>query len=240
MPNKLTKKLFDIQSENISLTKDWENPHYHSKFVTLDNLVSTLSPFWKTHWLLVHHFVDMWELVTTVTDVESWESISSRILLSSTDPQKKWGEISYFKRYNIGAIFNTITDDDDDGNFASWKTAPQSVQTPTPSTYTAKSQYTATYAAPAGKVPFANTPDATTWMTEKQVDTLFDKMISGHEPLANNVTNLIGGLRKSGKGISKKLAAYIEAQWIKRIEDIAFPWVSSTPLTTKDWVEVPF
>lgn len=226
----LVQKLFDIQSENISMVKDWENPHFRSKFVTLDNLVSTLSPFWKTHWLLVHHLVEMWELVTTVTDVESGESISSRILLSSTDPQKKWGEISYFKRYNIGAIFNTITDDDDDGNFASWKTAPQSVQNTPSATNTPKALFKP-YTAPAGK-----SPDATSWMTEKQVDALFDKMISGHEPLAHNVTNLIGGLRKQGTGISKKLAGYIEDQWMKRVENIAFPW----PVTTKDGVIVPF
>ena len=223
-------KLFNIQKQNILLTADAKNPFYNSKYISIENIMATLKPLLEKEWLLLFHSVENTVVKTSVYDTETETEVSSFFPINATlDAQKKGAEITYGKRYNLVALF-CIVEDDDDGNFASWKTAPQSVQNTPSATNTPKAPFKP-YTAPAGK-----SPDATSWMTEKQVDVLFDKMISGHEPLATNVTNLIWWLRKSGTGISKKLAGYIEDQWMKRVENIAFPW----PVVTKDGVEVPF
>jgi hypothetical protein len=58
--------------------------------------------------------------VTCVVDTESGEMLQSMFpMIQSNDPQKIGSCISYGKRYNIGQIFNIITDRDDDGNEAS-------------------------------------------------------------------------------------------------------------------------
>jgi hypothetical protein len=99
---------------------------------------------------------------------------SSFPLNPNLDAQKKGSEITYGKRYNLVALF-CIVEDDDDGN--SLVKPPQSYQSSAPATTTPTAPYKP-YTAPVGNVPYANSPDATSWMTEKQVDSLFDKMIS--------------------------------------------------------------
>lgn len=58
------------------------------------------------------------EGIQTVAMYKSGESISSFIPFSEkTDPQERGKEITYAKRYNIGAIFNVIVaDEDNDAN----------------------------------------------------------------------------------------------------------------------------
>lgn len=115
-------KLMEIQKLNLSVKKDEKNPFFKSSYISLDNLVSTLAPYLNERGLLIYHYTDNWMVVTSVTDIDSTESvISSFPMIDSNDPQKLWSCISYAKRYNLGQLFNIITDRDDDANIASDK-----------------------------------------------------------------------------------------------------------------------
>lgn len=126
----LYAKLLAIQTKWVQVSKDWVNPHFKSKYMTLDNIIETLAPLLKEQWLLVTHFIDQQELVTRVVDVESGESLNSSFGLLATDPQKKGSEVTYAKRYNLSALFNICSDEDDDGNSVSWNNAPISNDVP--------------------------------------------------------------------------------------------------------------
>lgn len=111
----LYKKLFEIQG--LEVKKDANNPFYKSKYMTLDNIVETIAPLLKEHKLLVFHNTKNKEVCTTVCDIESEDKIVSKFPLpENNDPQKLGSAVTYAKRYNIGQLFNIVTDEDDDGN----------------------------------------------------------------------------------------------------------------------------
>ena len=119
MKNILTK-LLAIQQQNITVAKTAKNPFFKSKYITLDTIVATLAPILNEAWLLVYHYTENNCIVTVVADIESTETvISSFPMIESNDPQKLWSCITYAKRYNLGQLFNIITDRDDDWNAAS-------------------------------------------------------------------------------------------------------------------------
>lgn len=123
----LYAKLLAIQTKGVQVSKDWVNPHFKSKYMTLDNIIETLAPLLTSNKLLVTHFIENQELVTRVVDVESGELLDSSFGLLATDPQKKGSEVTYAKRYNLSALFNICADEDDDWNSVSgWNYVPPS------------------------------------------------------------------------------------------------------------------
>lgn len=125
----LYEKLHLIQTKGVQVSKDWVNPHFKSKYMTLDNIIETLAPLLKEQKLLVTHFILQQELVTRVVDVESGELLDSSFGLLATDPQKKGSEVTYAKRYNLSALFNICADEDDDANSVSGSNyAPKSYE----------------------------------------------------------------------------------------------------------------
>ena len=118
-------KLLEIQKLHLEFEKDAKNPFFKSNYVSLDSIVSKLTPHLDKQWLLVTHYTTNGNIVTKVVDVamDKWEFCieSSFPLIQSTDPQKLWSCITYAKRYNLWQLFNIVTDRDDDGNEASKK-----------------------------------------------------------------------------------------------------------------------
>jgi len=115
----LNSKLLAIQEAGVRADKDGKNPHFKSTYVTLDNLLQVVLPLANKEKLVVTHYVSERHLITAVTDTESKEALLSSFPIYAEDPQKVGATITYAKRYNIGAIFNLITEVDDDGNTAS-------------------------------------------------------------------------------------------------------------------------
>lgn len=114
---KLYKKLSDIQKEGLVFIKSAENPYFKSKYLPLDELQRTLAPALEKHNLLVYHYSEDNTVITVVADVETGEMLESSFpIQAGLDPQKVGSTISYAKRYNLGQLFNIITDEDDDGN----------------------------------------------------------------------------------------------------------------------------
>ena len=113
------KNLFEIQQAGLKFTKDTEGV-FNSKYVTLDALNEKLLPELKKHKLVVLHQTQETEkgfvVKTFIVDTEDGSSVASEFPLSAElEPQKAGGAISYAKRYNLGQLFNIITDEDDDG-----------------------------------------------------------------------------------------------------------------------------
>jgi len=115
----LYAKLFAIQKSGVSVPKNGNNPHFKSKYMTLDDIVDTLKPLVDSQELLVTHFIQDHSLVTRVCDIGTGDAIESAFPLIATDPQKKWSEVTYGKRYNLASIFNICADEDDDANSVS-------------------------------------------------------------------------------------------------------------------------
>lgn len=115
------KKLLEIQKKLITFQKDWLNPHFKSKYLTLDSLLEKLLPICNELDLLIYHHMQDNMVVTTVKDGDQFIQ-SSFPITDFTNPQKIGSAITYAKRYNLWQIFNIVTDDDDDGNKASEKT----------------------------------------------------------------------------------------------------------------------
>lgn len=114
----LHTKLLEIQKKLLTFWKDGANPHFKSKYLTLDHLLEKLLPVCNELDLLITHQTKDGNVVTIVTDgkdiIESFFPIGD-----TSNPQKIGSAITYAKRYNLGQIFNIVTDDDDDGNKAS-------------------------------------------------------------------------------------------------------------------------
>ena len=128
------KKLAKIQG--LGVKKDANNPFFNSKYMSLDAIVKTLGPLLDEHGLLVYHGSMDGSVITNVVDVETGEGITSAFKLPEiTDIQKLGAAVTYAKRYNLGQLFNIVTDEDDDGNTApkyvpkKIKQAPASVET---------------------------------------------------------------------------------------------------------------
>lgn len=115
----IQKKLFEIQKKRVWVEKTWNNPHFKSAYMTLDSIVNAFNPFFNEFGILCYHTtVDNW-IETILEDIEDGTQLKSKFLIINTDPQKRWSEITYGKRYNLGQLLNIITEFDDDGNTAS-------------------------------------------------------------------------------------------------------------------------
>lgn len=117
----LCEKLFKLQG--LTFAKDASNPFFKSKYLTLDKLLKELNPILEKNNLLIFHYMKEGQVITRVTNLDSAENedfIESAFpVQQNIEPQKVGSAITYAKRYNIGQIFNIITDSDDDGNVSS-------------------------------------------------------------------------------------------------------------------------
>jgi hypothetical protein len=187
----LYTKLFKIQG--LGVKKDAQNPFFKSSYMTLDKIVETLTPLLQENKLLITHRTESKEIVTSVVDTESGEKEESRFpLIETNDPQKYGSCITYAKRYNLGQLFNIITDEDDDGNHASTEDVPKG------------------YKPVADKKSFDGEPvreeeDDKPWYNDfdKHEDALYDKIADGVNP-----KDIIANLRKKYK-VSKKVSEKI-------------------------------
>jgi len=108
----LYTKLAKVQG--LAVTKDGKG-HQH-KYPTLDNIIDTLKPLLDDHNLLLFHASNNGAMETHLVDVDTQQEIvSSFVLPQLADMQKMGGAVTYAKRYNLGQIFNIVTDKDDDG-----------------------------------------------------------------------------------------------------------------------------
>jgi hypothetical protein len=119
--------LLAFQAEAPTLPKDATNPHFRSKFTSLEAIVERIGPLLAKNGLT-------WATLPTVlpesgmpalryrlTHAASGEYIEDTmpLLVTKADPQGQGSAITYARRYSICAVLNLVADEDDDGNSAS-------------------------------------------------------------------------------------------------------------------------
>jgi len=135
----LIKALIAAKGGFQAIPKDKTNPHYKSKYSTLDAVLGAVEPALAKHGLVLTHQADGEKFVTTLYH-ESGQSLSTSLPLPSfADPQKMGSWISYARRYSITGLLSVCSDEDDDGNQAAQKSPTSS-----PATSSRSANYQAT------------------------------------------------------------------------------------------------
>lgn len=131
MTEPITKKLptmyealLAVQKETPALQKNGINPHFKSKYITLENLMEQILPVLNKHgfiWLTFPTIDNnepalLYELVYTPTGEKS----HGTMLLQSRSvaPQDQGSAITYARRYSLMAVLGLVADEDDDGQKA--------------------------------------------------------------------------------------------------------------------------
>lgn len=134
---KLSKALAIFREEVSVIAKQADNPFFKSKYADLPSILEGIKEPLKKSGLALFHKAEWSEdgyyLISTITETESGESISSAFPLFWSKPQEVWSSLTYARRYNTLALLDIPTDEDDDGNKANTatRTQKQTVDTPT-------------------------------------------------------------------------------------------------------------
>ena len=156
----LARALLSAQRDMPAVEKNATNPHFRSKYTTIDHLLAKTLPVLRKHGLLVTQWpttVDGREgLRTRVDHVDSGEWMEDVMVLAmaKAGPQEQGSCLTYAKRYALGALLCISTEDDDDANAASVKDAPAAgVQASAPSVADGPDRETAAGAAQLATEP---------------------------------------------------------------------------------------
>ena len=175
------------QKEFPEVVRDTTNPHFHSKYATLDGVIGTLRPTLDANGLFIIQpaVCDAergYTGVTTFLFHESGEYISETLLLPNAAPggdkggaQSACSAVTYARRTSYLAILGVAPADDDDGNTANGqstrpqqsrpasKPAPKPVAAakPNPTPAAATKQTTSVPSAAIPSTPAATIPVAT-------------------------------------------------------------------------------
>lgn len=115
--------LANAQREFPAIQRDAVNPHFKSKYTTLETLLRATREALGKHGLALYHLFDEVDgnriLVTRLVH-KSGSHIESRLRLPSTDNMQHLGSATtYARRYSVAAMLGVSSDDDDDGQAAS-------------------------------------------------------------------------------------------------------------------------
>lgn len=122
--NEIAKALASFQSEVKQPEKNGENPHFKSKYVTLDGTVKAIHECAPKHGLSYTQMPVSDENgvgVVTVIFHTSGQFIEFDPFILPLDKKTAQGvgsALTYSKRYSISAAFGIVSDVDDDGNAA--------------------------------------------------------------------------------------------------------------------------
>jgi len=122
---KIKKIIYEARKCFNAILKDGTNPHFKSKYVTLDNILKTIEGPFEQHGLfLSNSFLNIEGnsfLVVTITHLETGVYLKSEIplLLAKNEMQQLGSAITYARRYALSAMLNITIDEDDDGNATS-------------------------------------------------------------------------------------------------------------------------
>ena len=133
-------KLMAARADIQPIKKSGTNPHFKSKYATLEGVIEAVTePLEKHGFLLMHRTIsnEHGKSITTELVHESGESFVTAIplVLAKNDMQGLGSAITYARRYGIMSILN-LPAEDDDGNEASKHQKPKlaPVDAPTPET----------------------------------------------------------------------------------------------------------
>ena len=117
------EKLFHLQQEIGSISKDAKNPFYKSKYFDINSLIGQLKPLLAKHKLLLMQPINDNKVYSVIHDLDGSSVTSAMELPVGLDAQKMGSAVTYFGRYTLQSLLG-LQAVDDDGNLAS-TTRPQ-------------------------------------------------------------------------------------------------------------------
>jgi hypothetical protein len=128
----ITKALIQAKNGFSAIHKNRLNPHFKSKYASLDNILEAITqPLCDAGILLVQPTVirdDKTVLITRLIHADSGEMMESELIIpTQSDPQKLGAAMTYYRRFSLCAILAIAADDDDDGTTATVNSAPKTV-----------------------------------------------------------------------------------------------------------------
>ncbi len=126
----LAAALVSAQADMPALQRDKLNPHFKSRYLSLESLLEEVLPVLNSHGLALVQLPSFGlgqdgstypALQTMIIHGESGESIETTMLLLAvkSDPQGQGSAITYARRYSLMSMLGLSADEDDDGNAAS-------------------------------------------------------------------------------------------------------------------------
>lgn len=118
----INEKLFQLQQEIGTISKDTSNPFYKSKYFDINSLLKQLQPLLKKYKLLLIQPIEEDMVYSKILCIEGTGGVISGLKLPElNDPQKLGSAITYYRRYTLQSLL-ALQAEDDDGNVASGKT----------------------------------------------------------------------------------------------------------------------
>lgn len=115
----INEKLFNLQQEIGTISKDAKNPFYKSKYFDVNSLINQLQPLLKSHRLLLLQPIEEDLVYSKIICIDGGGSVVSGLKLPDlNDPQKLGSAITYFRRYTLASLLG-LQAVDDDGNLGS-------------------------------------------------------------------------------------------------------------------------
>jgi hypothetical protein len=131
-PTSLFGAILAFQSEAPKLQKDALNPHFKSRYLSLEALMEHVLPLLNKHGLVWLTMPEVSEadpvLRYSLIHAESGDCIEGRmpLLLAKRDAQGLGSAITYSRRYALMSVLGLVADEDDDANAASGKSGSTS------------------------------------------------------------------------------------------------------------------
>jgi ERF superfamily len=119
----ITTALIAAKAQFKPIHKNKVNPHFKSKYATLDEILEAIAPaLLANNLLLIQPTIakdNSTVLKTILLHAESGEQLESELTIPAiTDPQKLGAAMTYYRRFSICSLLAIAPDDDDDGNTA--------------------------------------------------------------------------------------------------------------------------
>jgi hypothetical protein len=129
----LAKALAEWQQQARAAKESGNNPHFRSKFATFDDIckVARTAGAFGISWSQTMEYrrhddgsLDMCVVTTLMHSSGQWIDSMIPVLALKRDPQAMGSATSYAKRYGLAGILGISTGDDDDGENAMARSAP--------------------------------------------------------------------------------------------------------------------
>jgi hypothetical protein len=115
----INQKLFNLQQEIGTISKDASNPFYKSKYFDINSLIKQLQPLFEKHRLLLIQPIEEDCVYSKIICIDGTGGVISALKLPEiNDPQKLGSAITYYRRYTLASLLG-LQAVDDDANVAS-------------------------------------------------------------------------------------------------------------------------
>ena len=126
MKTNIYSKLYNLQNELGTISKDATNPFFKSKYFDINSLIGQLKPLLQKHKLVLLQPITDNQVRSVIVDLDGG-SVESSIQLPNDLDAQLGSAITYFRRYTLQSLL-ALQAIDDDGNLAVKKSKPKLIE----------------------------------------------------------------------------------------------------------------